>query len=372
MNNRKPMAIVLVALTVACLCLGTIGLLENKKNVKPVKSQRNYQVTYKYYLNDVEVPQMPTNATMISEEASSSVIEVESTMNVEKLYAFNTYKCTNNVTGTWDEKTWTFKHSNTADATCSLYFVTTYNTVKVEVTNAKITSENELKINRGKDAVIKITPNEGYVFDEASCTNNEVVDWDKDAKELIVRSVTLETTCTAKFKMSKFAVETQVTNGAGSTKVEYEYGKKVEIKTVPAEEYGNPDITCTNEQKATWANDMLTIDKLTNDTKCTITFKKLQEKVSFTVSIDVGEHGRLESGASSTVVLTGASASWTVRAKEGYIINSDPTCTAGSVVRSGSNPYVIKLENITADAECVVNYYKLPEASSQQTENNGE
>ena len=370
MDSKKPLLIVLIILTASCLCLGTVGLLENRKNSKPNdKPQRDYQVTYKYYLNDVEVAQMPTNATMISEEEESSVSSKKEEMDVEKLYAFNTYKCTNNVTGTWNDTTWTFTHSNTADATCSLYFVTTYNTVKIEVTNAKIESQSELKVNRAQDAVIKIIPNEGYVFDEASCTNNEVVDWDKDAKELIVRSVTLETTCIAKFKMSKFTVETQVTNGAGSTKVEYEYGKKVDITTVPAEEYGNPEIVCTNEQKGTWKDDVFTIEKLTNDTKCAITFKKVQTKVSFTVSIDVGTHGTLESGASSTVVLAGASASWTVRAKEGYIINADPTCTAGTVVRSGSNPYVIKLENVTADAECTVNYYKLPESTSTQTGN---
>ena len=132
MSNKKPIAIVLVALTAVCLCLGTIGLLENRKNAKPAeKPQRNYQVTYKYYLNDVEVSQMPTNATMISEDEETSSSSSKQELAVEKLYAFNTYSCTNNVTGTWNDETWTFTHSNTADATCSLYFVTTYNTLKI-------------------------------------------------------------------------------------------------------------------------------------------------------------------------------------------------------------------------------------------------
>ena len=275
--NKKVFMIVLIALTSVCLCLGTIGLLDNKKNGTPNnKPQRNYQVTYKYYLNDVEVSQMPTNATMISEEEEVSSSSEKQQLDVEKLYAFHTYSCTNNVTGTWNDETWTFTHSNTADATCSLYFVTTYNTVRVEATNAKITSEKEMKITRGQDAVVKITPNEGYAFDKATCTNEEVADWDNDAKELIVRSVTLETTCNAEFKMSKFNVETQVNNGTGTTKVEYEYGKKVEINTIPAEEYGDPEIVCTNDQKGTWKDNTFTIEKLTNNTKCTITFKKVQ------------------------------------------------------------------------------------------------
>lgn len=364
MNNKKTLMIILIALTSVCLCLGTVGLLENKKNAKPdVKPQREYQVTYKYYLNDVEVSQMPTNATMISSEEEASSSSTKKEMDVEKLYAFNTYSCTNNVTGTWNDDTWTFTHSNTADATCSLYFVTTYNTVRVEATNAKITSDKEIKVTRGQDAVIKITPDEGYTFEEAKCTNNEVVDWDNDAKELIIRSVTLETTCNAKFKMSKFTVETQVNNGTGTTKVEYEYGKKVEIKTIPAEEYGDPEIVCSNEQKATWKDDTLTIEKLTNDTKCTITFKKTQSKISYTVTLDVGDHGRIASGKATTEIMAGANAWWNINVDSGWLIDQ-VTCTAGSARVTGSD---IKLENITSDAECVVLYKANPEATSSQT-----
>ena len=169
--------------------------------------------------------------------------------------------------------------------------------------------------------------------------------------------------------MSKFNVETQVTNGAGSTKVEYEYGKKVDITTIPAEEYGDPEILCTNEQKGTWKDNVFTIEKLTNDTKCTITFRKVQTKVSFKVSIDVGTHGTLESGDASTVIAAGSNAWWTVRAKTGYIVES-VTCTAGSVIKSGTNPYSIKLENITSDAECSVTYKSTETPSTQQTTNN--
>ncbi len=366
MENKKIIAIVIGVLTSVCLVLGIVGLLESKKTPK-IEPKKNYQVTYKYYLNGVEVAQMPVNPKQIVDEGSS--ITSSNEMNVEELYEFNTAKCTNNVTYTWDKENWTFTTDNTADSTCSLYFVTTYNVVKVEATNAKITTPAEIKVKRGEDAVIKITPTEGYEFEKAECSNEKTVDWDKDAKELIIRGVTSETSCKVSFVISKFSVEVQVNMGSGSTKVDYEYGKAVEIKNVtPAEEYGNPDIVCTNDQKATWKDNTLNIEKLTDNTKCSITFKKLQSKVSFTATIDVGENGRLESGASSTVVASGSSASWTVRANEGYIIDSDPTCTAGVVYRSGSNPYVIKLENITSDAECTINYHKVTETPSSQQE----
>lgn len=361
MENKKIIAIIIGIFSAICLVLGVIGLLESKKapKIEPVK---NYQVTYKYYLNDVEVTQMPVNPKQIVNEGSS-VSSSSSEMSVEKLYAFNTATCTNNVTYKWDDENWKFTPSNTADSTCSLYFVTTYNVVKIEATNAKVTTPTEMKIKRGEDAVIKITPTEGYEFEKVECSNkNQETEWVKEAKELIIKSVNSEISCKASFVISKFNVEVQVNMGNGSTKVEYEYGKAIEIKNIiPAEEYGNPDIACTNDQKATWKDNTLLIEKLTNNTKCTVTFKKLQSKVSFTVTIDVGNNGRLESGAVSTVVTSGSSASWTVRANDGYTIDSDPTCTAGVVYRSGSNPYVIKLEKITSDAECTVNYRKIVE-----------
>ena len=365
MRNRKIIAVIIGVLCAACLVFGIIGLLESKKVSDKPKPQNNYQVTYKYYLNNVEVSQMPVNPKQIVDEGSSTAPTTDDDMNVEKLYAFNTATCTNNVTYTWDDENWKFTPTNTADSTCSLYFVTTYNVVKFEATNAKLAT-SEMKIKRGEDAVVKVTPTEGYEFEKAICTNEETVDWDKDAKELIVRSVNAETSCEVSFAISKFNVEVQVNMGNGSTKLEYEYGKAVEVKNViPAEEYGDPEIVCTNDQKATWKENTLSIEKLTDNTKCTVTFKKLQSQLSYTVTIDVGTNGRLESGASSTVVTSGSSASWTVRANEGYVIDSDPTCTAGVVYRSGSNPYVIKLENITSNAECTINYTPVPQQSGQ-------
>lgn len=365
MGNKKVIAVIIGILLAVCLIFGIIGLLESKKTPR-VKPEVKYQVTYKYYLNDVEVAQMPTNPKMIVDEGSSVASTKEA--DVEKLYAFNTATCTNNVTYTWNEDTWTFTPSNTADSTCSLYFVTTYNTFKLEVKNAKIEGESEMKVKRGEDAVIKITPDEGYIFEKAECTNNEVAEWDNDAKELIVRSITLETSCKANFVIGKFTVETQVNLGTGTTKVEYEYGKKIELKVTPAEGYGNPDITCTNDQKATWKDNTLTIDKLTNSTVCTITFKKLQTKVDYTVSLDVGTLGTILSGTNPAKVTAGGSVSWNIRVSEGYIINENPTCSTGtpSVTTSG-NDYIITLKDVDKDGDCSI-IYKQQTQTQQPTE----
>ena len=360
MKIKKIVTIALIPMTCICLALGIVGLLNSKKNNKPVNIEKNYQITYKYYLNDVEVAQLPTNPTFISSEEEQSSIQTEN--DVEKLYAFNTYSCTNNVTGTWDDETWSFKHSNTADATCSLYFVTTYNTLKVELTNAKFNSDKdkEQKVNRGEDAVIKLIPNEGYQFEKGECSNNEVVDWDKDAKELIIRSITAETTCKINFVISKFTIETEVNYGTGTTSVEYEYGKKVDINVEPATEYGNPEIKCTNDQKGVWNNNVFTIEKLTNNTKCVITFIKLQSKIQFTATLEVGQNGSIISGSSSQLVLSGGYVSWNVQPNEGYTIKTDPSCTAGKpTVSSSGNAFIITLKDIDKDATCTVIYEKV-------------
>ncbi len=353
MGNKKIIAILIGILFAICFIFGIVGLLESKKTPQ-VKPTKNYQVTYKYFLNDVEVSQMPVNPKQIVDEGSSVASSIE--MNVEELYAFNTATCTNNVTYTWDSVNWKFTPSNTADSTCSLYFVTTYNVVKIEATNAKITTPSEIKVKRGEDAVIKITPNEGYEFEKASCSNNEVVDWDKDAKELIIRSITSETSCKASFAVSKFSVEVQVNMGNGSTKVEYEYGKAVEINTTPAEEYGNPEIACTNNQKASWKDNVLKIDKLTDNTKCTVTFTKLQSKTEYMATLNVGDNGTIISGANPTKVLAGGSINWNIRVAEGYKPD-DITCRGGNGdIKPSDNDYIITLKNVVEDAECSIIY----------------
>ncbi len=354
MENKKIIAIIIGVLSAICLVLGVIGLLESKKTPK-IEPNKNYQVTYKYYLNEVEVAQMPVNPKQIVDDGSS--ITSSNEMNVEELYEFNTAKCTNNVTYTWDKESWTFTPSNTADSTCSLYFVTTYNIVKIEVTNAKVTTPAETKVKRGEDAVIKITPDEGYEFEKAECSNEKEAEWDKDAKELIIRGITTETTCKATFSMSKFSVEVQVNMGSGSTKVEYEYGKAVEIKNVtPAEEYGNPDIVCTNNQKATWKDNSLNIEKLTDNTKCSVTFKKTQSKTEYTATLIVGANGTILSGANPTKVMSGGTVSWNVRVAEGYKPD-DITCRGGNGdIKASDNDYIVTLKNVTEDAECSIIY----------------
>ncbi len=346
MKSKKPIVVLLIALTILSLACGIVGFLESRKNNEKEPTEVKYNVMYKYYLNEIEVEQMPTNPTLVSSSTSASETSVE------KLYAFNTASCTNKVTYKWDEATWTFTPSNTADSTCKIYFVTTYNTIEVKATNGTVTPLASNKIKRGEDAIIKITPTDGYEYEKTTCSNNEVVEWNKDKQELTVKSISAETTCDVVFKISKFTVEIKVNNGTGSTKVEYDYGKKVEINVAAATGYGTPTISCTNNQTGEWKNEIYTIEKLTNETVCTIDFKQIQTNTSFTVTLDPGNHGILASGTPTVTVVRGSYATFNINVDDGWEIDQIQ-CTDGVVSKSGN---IVTVRNIIQNTECSIIY----------------
>ena len=350
MKNKKAVMVLLIALTVLSLALGVVGYLESGKE-KEEKPSITHSVIYRYYLNDIEVEQMPTNPTLLSSSMASSTLD---TNNAEKLYAFNTATCTNKVTYKWDENTWTFTTDNSADTTCKLYFVTTYNEITVKATNGTVTPEINNKIKRGEDAVIKITPTEGYEYDKATCTNNEVVEWNKDKNELTVKSIYAQTTCDVAFKLSKFSVEIKVNNGSGATKLEYEYGKKVEVNVTAAVGYGTPTINCTNNQSGEWKSGTYTIDKLTKETICTIDFKQIQNTTaSYSVTLDVGSHGVLASGSATQTVSSGGSVNYTIVISDTAYTLEGATCTSGTVTKQSN---VLTISNVTQNTTCDVVY----------------
>ncbi len=345
MKNKKAIAIFITSLAILSLACGVVGYLEYKKGDNAPTER---VITYKYYLNNSEVSEMPTNATLISSSTESSSSEEP-----EKLYAFNSATCTNKVKYTWDEDTWTFKTDNSADSTCKLYFVTTFNQITITATNATITPLSNNKIKRGEDAIITITPTEGYKYKQAICTNNEVTEWDKEKKLLTVKNIYADTSCDVTYEMSKFSVEVKVNNGSGDTTLEYNYGTKVEVSIQASSGYGIPDVTCTNDQKATWTNGTFTISKLTDDTICTVNFKQIQN-ITYTVEMDVGEHGILSSGTSIVTVKSGASASFTILVTNNNYVLHSATCTEGGTARRVSN--IITIENVTKDIKCDVVY----------------
>ena len=347
MKSKKTVAIFITALAVLSLALGVVGYFEFKKGDNTTDTE--YKVTYKYYLNGDPVTEMPTNATLIS----SSSEESTSTEEGENLYAFNTATCTNKVKFKWNEASWKFTPANTADTTCSLYFVTTTNEITLNATNAVVTPLENSKIKRGEDAVFTVTPTEGYAYKETVCTNNEVAEWDSETKQLTIKSIYEETSCDVTYELSKYSLEVKVTNGSGATKVEYDYGTKVEINLTAASGYGSPTITCTNSQTGTWANGVFTIAKLTNNSVCSVDFKQSQTSTTYKVELDLGDHGTLATGTPIITVVSGSSASFLINVASGFLL-ADPTCTEGGTPSRQSN--TITISNVTKNVTCTALY----------------
>lgn len=350
MDNKKPIAIFLVALTIISLICGIVGFIENKKEPKKIPEVK-YNVVYNYYLNKVEVEDMPTNPTLLSSSMSSNETSID------KLYAFDTYSCTNKVLAKWDEENWKLVTDNTADTTCNIYFVTTYNEFEIKATNAKVTPLTSNKIKRGENVVIKITPSEGYIYDKTVCDNNEEAEWNKDKNELTIKSIYGNTSCEASFVLSKFSVEVKVNNGTGSTKVEYEYGKEVEINIAASIGYGTPTISCTNNQAGLWKDGIFTIKKLTNETICTINFQLLQTAVTYTATLSLNSNqGSIKDTIGTTKtnnVEKNGSTSWTVIPPTGYSLYA-VSCTANTVTSSTINGNIIYLNGITGNTTCTI------------------
>ena len=124
-KNNIGVMVFLIILMVGCLICGTLGALENKthflspkednKNKDNEEQTDNFQVTYRYYLENEEVDTLPPKEKLDEETVEETEIETY-------MYVFDRYLCNNNVTGTWDEETWTFNPVLTANATCRLYF----------------------------------------------------------------------------------------------------------------------------------------------------------------------------------------------------------------------------------------------------------
>lgn len=359
MKDKKAVMISLIVLTVISLGLGVTGFLLNKNSgIIPHDDPEEivYNVTYIYYLDGEEVETMPMNPTPtdVDPNASSSTNEFD----ISNKYKFETYSCTNRITGEFDSESWTFIDSNTADGTCKLYFVSNYNKITYTANNATIKPLETDMIKRNENAVLTVTPNEGYVYEKTTCTNDESVKWNEEKKELTIENISKETSCEVSFVISKFTVEVNVENGSGSVKlVDKEYGTKIETNVAPSANYTDPTIECTNNIAGTWKDGKFVIEKITNNTVCKITFKQ-KVITSYTAELDLMECATIANGTNKITIQTGQDANWTIKVNEGFNENGIGfNCDGGSISIGDKDEYgtrKITLKNITANSVCTI------------------
>ncbi len=334
MDNKNKM--IVMALTVAfviCLGAGGIGFM-NRSSVKKTEEKMNYKITKLYFVDGEQVETMPVN----SEEEILYVHDDDNS------------SCTNNVVAIWNNDDWDINIPNpNTNTTCKIYFKSTKAVVAFNTTNGSLEGENieenSVKITKGEDLVQKIQPTNGYKFSSVTCANNEETSWNENEKELTIKNVQEDTECEVIFDLSNFELKLAVSNGNGAVTKTYAYDSSVVLNVTPNNGYDNPEISCTNDQVASWNNNEFKIEKIVNDTSCTVQFRKLEYVVSILVA-----------GGTTTETTKkvdyGSNASFTITPESGFSTNikSNNCSNVNSIAQNGK--VIVTLSNITSDIAC--------------------
>ena len=287
---------VAILFIMSCTCT-YLGYTTNKnKQNEPEKPTKNETIVdkhikYKYYLEGVEVSEMPTNKKSTDTNETNETEE-------EPLYKFDEYKCTNGVTGEFDNDEWKFLPSDDIDSECSLYFNKSKYEVKLTVIKGTPDENNNYFVERFKDGEFKITPDVGYEFLDSQCSNDKVAKYDTSKNILKISAVSSDVACKVTFTQMKMSFELTVKNGkcenscvGGKIKSEEYYGESLSYIIYPQDRYEfkkGSKITCTNNQVANYESNNFSISSLTNSTKCTLEFTKSTVK-KYTIRITNSE-----------------------------------------------------------------------------------
>ena len=327
--KNKPIIILTAFLLVISVAASVLGYMESTKKSNVVPPKQEEKITYEYYLDDILQTTMPDN--MITDEEGNRVSG--------DLYVFARYQCDNNVSGTFNNDTWTFEPSEIKNATCKIYFAKSYYEIALTITNGVYEEENPKKVARESDASLQIVPSEGYEYSEVSCNNNKTATYDVSTNTLNISSVMEDVACKIDFEIKKLKMNLTVKNGKENTTETANYGESVSVVVQPNSGYENPKIECTNNQKATFEDNKLVIEKLTDNTNCTVTFSKtkpktykfkinLPENNTTTITDDAGNEKQenivtITTGNTETTYEEGTDASFSLKVLDGYSLKLD-------------------------------------------------
>lgn len=365
-KSSKGVLVIIIIMIILSLTGGIVGLLAsmNTPTTQPkddVKKE-DYQITYKYYIDNTEVTKEQIDA---SKETKTTCDETDTTCIPTIKPAtikYTNYSCTNNVKGEWQDSSWEFTPDLTANTTCKLYFESTVHNVKVTVSNGTLPADNiegilENKV--GETSTMIITPTLGYKFDKVECDDASAkAEFNIETNTLSISNVTKNTTCNISFKLNDYSVEVQVTYGSVTENTKSaNYGGSVTFNVTPAENYGDALVSCTNNQKGEYNKDtkVLTVSSLTSDTKCTVQFKSIKYNVNLTVV-----NGTLV-GTSPISTTPNGSVSFGINVNDGFgYTGATIDCGTQNVktnIIGTSN--VVQISEINQDLNCTLTLKKL-------------
>lgn len=300
---------ILIIFLSMCFLLTTsasvIGYIEHKKQIEEENNTPVNLITYEYYFENEKQDVMPTNT------------------NGEVKYIFSKYICTNNLIGIFDSNLWKFTPSEDKTATCSLYFVKSQYEVEITATNGIVQNDEDGKflVPRENDGSFVVIPNEGYKYKNVVCSNENEAVFDISTNTLTISSVMEDISCQVNFEIKKLKAKINVVNGTGSTTETQKYGSDINVIVKAKEGYEKPTVKCTNNQNASIKNNTLTISKITDNTTCTVTYKK-EKPVTYNLKITIlSDKLTIVSGNTSQQIKKGSDGRFSVKPQEGYKVS---------------------------------------------------
>jgi len=347
MKKKGTLILLIVLFLISVSCAG-IGFYYNKnreeKPQTPPEEEKG-KVVYVYYLEEEKVSQMPKNI-VVDEEGNEIKTDT---------YTFSRYVCTNDLTGSFDENKWQFiPSSDSIDSTCNLYFVNSKYSVTLTVVNGTADEKNPEYINREENGTFKITPNEGYEYRDSVCSDDKEVTWDEKSNSLLINAITKDVMCKVNFSIKTLTAKITVVNGTGNTTTDVKYGESINAVVEANDGYEKPKVECTNKQTALFENNKLTIEKLTNNTECKITFTAVPV-TKYTLKVELPSQVTVISGSTSQEIESGKDGTFTLQTDEEYTSTIDCNgVTPSKVDEVNSTTKKYTFLSITKDISCKV------------------
>ena len=313
--KSKGTLIILIVLFLLTASAAGVGFYYSKhRNVVVVPPEpEKGKVVYLYYLEDEKVDTMPSNIT-IDEEGNSITTDT---------YTYEKYSCTNDLTGEFNEEKWEFVPStDVKDSTCSLYFVHSKYSVTLTVVNGSADENNPEYVLREGNGTFKITPDEGYEYKDSVCSDDKEVTWDDKSNSLLINAVTKDVMCKVNFSIKTLTAKITIVNGTGNTTIEVKYGESINTVVEANDGYEKPTIECSNKQTAIFENNKITIEKLTNNTDCKITFVPVPI-VKYNLKVELPSQVTVISGSTLQEVESGKDGTFTLQNEENYTSTID-------------------------------------------------
>ena len=325
-------------LCVICATFGGIGFYYSKNP----SEEEKFLVDYMYYIDNARVSAMPENIGS---------------------YDYYDYTCTNKVTGEWNESEWTFTPNLTDNTNCTLYFKTKTYEVNLAFNGAKNIDEKYTgvtTVKKGESIDFEVEYDEGYGFGSVECSNGEVGTFNEESNKVVIGPFIGNSSCEVTFKIKSYTVKLETKNGTpGSQTVNVEHGKKATLDVEPTENYTFDNVTCTNDQEATFKekNNTLNIAKVTSNTSCSLKFKLKSFKI--TVKVD---NGTVDT--ESKKVAYGKSETFSITANDGYTLDEATVECKG--VEAELNNAKLQVSSVTKDTTCTVKLKEKPEEEIPQ------